>query len=232
MSKNRSGQRSAASGQQGVLRLALLALLPLLLGGCNIGAAIGLMFYDPQEKAEYKLAKGPLLVVVEDYAGSGGDPTIRYHLTRTISDQLTKEGVNKQIIPDKTLWDFQKSHPVSARWDERKLGKELKAEQVVHVQMEPYIVAPTATDPGEYARLAATVRVIDVETGDQLWPLEGKGREVNFELPPADLHGVQPGAELKRDLAKGLGDKIAKLFYWHRLTDTEASHRAVEERQR
>lgn len=204
-------------------------LLPALvvLSGCQ--ALVVLFEPDPVAKAEFKLTQAPLLIIVEEYAGVPGNLAVRNQVARDLHESLRAHKVNTQIIADRTLWDFQRSHPMSAAWDEARLGKALGAEQVLHVQMEPYTAGSLSADLTEQARMSAHVRVIRAEDGDQLWPLEGKGRMVRFSPQVKDLHGLEPGPDLTRDLAKGLADQIAKLFYRHTMTDAERFRKQTEE---
>jgi hypothetical protein len=192
-----------------------------MLGSCARFSAVACR-PDPEEERQFKLTKAPLLLLVEQRADATADPEIRHHLVRKLREELDKKDLNKQIVPEDDVRRLQRTRPMAAQWTEAQLGKALNAQQVLHVQLEPYLVARDTFDPTALSQLSASVRVIDVASGEQLWPLEVACREVVFKVEGGD---PETGYELKNKLAAGLADRIAKLFYTHLITDTERARR-------
>ena len=210
----------------------LVPMLAGLLGGCTPQGWVVLMRPDPEQKYQYKLAKAPLLVLVDEPVNAARDPLTRYHLVSQLSEQLRKHKVNRQVIPEDDVQRILKTRPTAAQWTEAELGKALHAQQVLHVQIEPLNRDDSdAFGMGGYgvAKLSARVRVIDVDTGDQLWPIETAGQEVMFEVPGREMRPADEGTRLRAALAVGLADRIAKLFYTHRISEKEATRQRMGE---
>ncbi len=199
----------------------------VLLGGCE-----GLIVFfrpDPKEKPKFELTRAPLLVLVEQAPGTAPQPEIRYHLARKLNTELGKNEVNSQVIPETDVQRVRRTHPQSGGWSEAELGRFMNAEQVLYVELDPYVMPRDAIDPTARSKISAHVRVVDAEKGDQLWPLERAGYEAAFEMTIAEVHKSQGDTELKETLATGLADRIAKLFYKHTISETEAFRRGVDE---
>lgn len=210
----------------------LAAVLVAALGasGCTPQALVALFRPDPQTDAKFKLASGALLVLVDEPLDAPPDPDARYQVIRSIHAKLRQEKVNLQAIPQDRLTRLQKTQPQCMQWPEDKLGESLGAVQVLHVQLDEVSTNDQSMDMRPHSRAQANVRVIDVETGDQLWPKERAGYPVVFELKPRDMHELEITPDLRKRLAQGLGEQVVKLFYKHKLSDYEASKQASEEK--
>jgi hypothetical protein len=211
---------------------AILTITLLAASGCH-PAMIPLLFgQDREVPAEFTLTKAPLLVMIEEDTGGGGQiaARYRYQLQKTLDKQFRDNKVNQQVVPDRQVQEYLSVHPTTGLWSAAQLGKAMNAEQVLHIQLEP----PVDNDrdmfnPTSKFQLAASVRVIDVQTRNQLWPVETAGRNVVFTLKKSDMHAAEENADLnEKALADGLAEHIARLFHKHTISGTEMSKQDAE----
>jgi len=195
-------------------RLLVVSSLILLAGCAYASFAANAVTGGGDVPPEYKLAKVPTLVLVDDYSDASSADVDVDRLARYIQSDLTEHKVTDLI-------DLQK---VSALRDQDRdgyqkltiaqIGQAVGARQVIYINLSDYSVqAPAASDR---VRGSATMRVkvIDVATGANIWPTDAAdGRPVNAATDYVELdpNGGDLSARMKLDEA--ITTKIGKLFY-------------------
>jgi hypothetical protein len=194
------------------------ALFLFAISGCGL---IPVTQQEPEVKAEYTLTKSPLLVLINDDLGGRGSPSVRAALHVQLAKELDENKANQQVIADKDMREFLAREGFGRGMDELRLAKAMKARQILRIQLEPYSGALGGADIVAEAQVTCIVHVIDVETGDQKYPVESRGQKVTYKMPVSDIHSTSPGPAMQAQLGKGLAHLVARLFYTYRLTPME-----------
>ena len=207
------------------LILCLTAGLGPALAGC--GQQFGAFLYwtglypKPTVKAEFILTKGPLLILVEDDYNVTRSQVTRNAIARAMAQELARHKVNRRVVPLERLDQLRQQDPDYAKIPADKLGRRVKAEQVLWIKIIEYSVGGhEAEDPSEAARAVLTLRVINCRatTRDEvrLWP---SGREPYRLEVTKSLAAVQGLGAEKTELLliQEFVDQIAKLFYDHKI---------------
>lgn len=210
-----------------VAAAALLSVAAALAGCEGWGLMADRLSGPPKVDARYELTKAPVVLLVETSPTARDTPaqaTLRYRVHDELAKQLRDNKVNTRIVPAEEVRRVQASSATSSQWTPETLGSKLNATEVLHVTIEPYATSPiiAATDPTQQSRMIAFVKVVDCESGELRFPLEAEGEQVVFELKTQRALTGEPDRELTNELAVGLADRIAKLFYRHSQTDEEA----------
>ena len=92
------------------------------------------------------------------------------------------------------------------------IGKEVGAEQVLYVQLQSSDVTPLAGGEAFNGQSAATVKVVDVATGQTLWPTDiAAGYTVAASTRLGEA-GAQTPQDVRQLLNLQLTDEISRLF--------------------
>jgi len=204
-----------------------LGLCAMGVGSC--GPEAGALWYHlglvPKQKvsAEYKLAKGPLLVLVEDNSGQMlATPRLRSLLARDLTRQLAQHNVNKNVISQHLVDRLRRTERRFEQIPPEQIGKRLGAEQVLWVGIDDFAVDTTPEDPNKAGRLSVSVRVLNARARGpedvQLWPQAGDWRTVSVIKPMHALQTPEGREGLVRAMVAELADRVAKLFYDYEIT--------------
>jgi hypothetical protein len=104
------------------------------------------------------------------------------------------------------------------------LGRAVGAKQVIYVELLESSVEADSTESAARGRVSADVRVVDVDTGLTLWPLDSaQGYPLSADVPYNRADPDRVTAMHAQMLAQ-LSDALAKLFYdWQPDSDKQAS---------
>jgi hypothetical protein len=178
-----------------------------------IGAA-AYVVGPPAVEPLYVPAQTPMLVLAENYADPSSSTVDGEQLERFVIDELRAHNV-APIADCEKVWALRAAQPQQYRAKSiDQLGRIAGAAQVLYINLR---VGGTYVGQGSdvyQGRGSALVRIVDVETGQTLWPLEGtEGYPITQD---SRLVRARPGvddASVRRDVQRGLADQIAKLFY-------------------
>jgi len=195
-------------------RLTALAVVGVVSGCAAISAVTYKVAGDPKTPAEYKPAKVPTLVLVENYQNPAQYRSSASEMERDIAIELRNNKVT-QVIDVEKLEDLRSGDGAAyrkMRIDE--VGKAVGAKQVIYVNLMKFSAA-TPIGSGEMSGIAeGLVRVIDVETGRTLWPTDSSaGRDVKYETKHEEAVDFSNHSAVQDQMSAALGDKIARLFY-------------------
>ncbi len=196
------------------LRQSLLLLL-LFCTGCAAGGVVWFKAFGPAKvAAKYEPLKQSTLVLVENYHNPALTEFDADEISRGVVEELKKNDVVPVIDVDKLNALRDADHTKYAAMTIPAIGKAVGAKQVIYVDL---IEAGVETDPSQSAmrgQAVARVRLVDVESGNTLWPLDSpnQGYSVGAELPYSQ-GDASTAVTMHGQLITSLSSQIAKLFY-------------------
>lgn len=195
--------------------------------GCELVAFVTQGFAPRKIKALHDLADRPTLVLVDDPLGRLGDPGLPNEIANQVAFHLAEESLVSQdnLIEARQLYDLRtKLGKDYSRTPVDRIGRELGAQQVIHVYVES---VSYSQNPGMYHPTATVhVKVIDAVKGKRLFPLQ---KALDDENSPLSHHAVNVSMPhrtmadgghhavrfLGKPLAQRLGRDIARVFFDH-----------------
>jgi hypothetical protein len=212
----------------------LFLLLLVAATGCKDLGFVADMIVPETVPPAHKIKKQRTAILIDDPRHLLVDPS----LTGVVAERIAYELARKNALRKDDIIPYRKVRDLEASLGEAygttpvdRIGKELGAQQVIHVNIEavelgtaPGVVQPSA---------AAAVKVIDAANSKRIFPvdattrdLEGLAASNRGELVvveeryilKADMQPGEPGV-IMRQLADTLGRRIARLFYRYRTND-------------
>ena len=195
-------------------------IILFLLSGCQAAGVLAYKLHGPAKvPAQYVPQKTPMLVLVENYEHQS---SVNAHAD-LLAHMLVKELGERKIAPIISLEKLQELR--DARPGEfptmsmASIGRELGADQILYVQLHRTDVTPMMGAAGGSDALtgqtSASVKVVDVATGDTLWP-GGISSDAGYPVSAATKLAAHNGAnvaDVRQRMYVQLGHDIAKLFY-------------------
>lgn len=193
-------------------RFFLFAALLLLPSGCNvIGGLTYKLAGPPEVAAKFTLAKRPTLVLVENYRSPGVAIADMELIASLVATKLNEKGV-VPIVPAEKLFDVRSAKPTEFRkMLIPDIGKACGAEQVIYVDYQGGGVSPVGTAAYQ-GKAASMVRVVDVATGQTLWPTDAaEGYSVGYQTKM--ISAEHRPEQIRSELFDGLAVNISRLFH-------------------
>ena len=220
------------------VRLAAIAMLLLPLSGCVVISYIAAQVTPPKKvPARFELPEDSrVLVLVEDYEHQGSYEDVSRELSNQLSRELRHRGLARETIPHERLMALRFEAPRYHALKIPEIGHELNADLVLYVQIEDFQLKDNIDDTMWHGVFETSVRVVDVSAPDnpRLWPRDRPGGYPvgPVDRPPALESSPMYAERLTRALAAEMADRIAKLFYAHRLSEMEGWKNDAEELSR
>ncbi|QDU71162.1 hypothetical protein [Mucisphaera calidilacus] len=201
--------------------LVVLLLVTLLLPGCAFfGYTAAAVTGAPRIPAAYKLKVFPVLVMVDDpdeQLGSAGLTSqiaemVGFYITENIDKRIDEDFIPAQRLS--ALADRLGREDVFPKTPIDVIGRELGAKEVVCVVIESakLDMAPGMLRP----QAAVSVTVVDVESGQRVYPESGSHRlEVKLKPMHDDRAGRATSRLASQKMAEDIALKVSKLFYKH-----------------
>ncbi len=195
------------------------AAATLLINGCGASTGIIGILGSPgrREKrvpAEFPLAgdtERRILVIVEQPGWLGTRENLRFYITNAVNAALRKKiDISSELIIEYSeLSEFRAARSDISSLLPEQMGAALGADVVLLIALEACQLEQLADSPYHKGFLQARAALLDVETGEKLWPKDQYGRivRVGFE---AEHRGRQ--AAVKR-LAGALAYCVTRYFY-------------------
>ncbi|HEX8522562.1 MAG TPA: hypothetical protein VF669_09925, partial [Tepidisphaeraceae bacterium] len=154
----------------------------------------------------------PLVVLVEDYHRSTA-LTDDEMISRVIEDQI-KARVKAPLVDSAKVRELRMSSGEKFKTlSVADVGRQVGAAQVIWVDVIDRNFESLLGGEQLRGDVAARVKVVDARNGETLWPTDmAEGYPVSTSMNWGSGNASSE-AELKQRLYRGLGDKIAKLFY-------------------
>ena len=191
-------------------RFALLGLMTL--AGCNV---IGALTYkaagEKEIPPEHVLEKRPTIILVENFVNPDLAADDAQLLARQIERHLREKDA-APIIAVEELLAYKNGHlKTFGKMTVKQIGEAMGAQQVIYVSLEGGGVASMGGGSTLQGKASALVKVIDVRTGQTLWPAElTDGRQVSYETDPTS--GNTRPESVRQLLYAGLARNAARLF--------------------
>jgi hypothetical protein len=199
---------------------ALLGVL-LLASGCNVIGAAAYVIGPPAVEPEYVPAQEPMLVLAENYGNPTSASLAAEQLERMVIEELKLHAI-APIAPDSDrVYELRVAEPQRFRgMSVAALGRLAGAAQVLYLNLQ---VDSSDIAPGAHmlkGQASASVKIVDVATGDTLWPLDmAGGYPVAYETRFTRAGEAVNASTIQRGAQAGLTDRIVKLFYKYRPDD-------------
>ena len=193
--------------------------LLLSLPGCTaLGVAAYKLHGPAKVPAMYVPQPKPMLVLVENYQHQS---SVNAHAD-LLGRMLVKELEARRIAPLVSLDQLQALRDARPRefqtMSMASIGREVGAEQILYVQLHRSDVSAVAGGDALTGQTAASVKVVDVATGDTLWPGDAGG-EAGYPVAAATQLGANNRAgggnvqDVRQRMYFDLSHQIARLFY-------------------
>jgi hypothetical protein len=220
--KAKSEKRKAAEAETNrglpffVFRFSLFVLACSFLQGCTaLGVAAYKLHGPPKVPAEYVPEPKPMLVLVENYQHQSSVNAHADLLGRMLVKELEARRV-APIVPLDRLQELRDARPRDFQtMSMSTIGREIGAEQILYVQLHNSDVTPMAGGNALTGQTSASVKVVDVATGDTLWP-GGIAAEAGHPVAAATKLGTSNGGniqDVRQRMYVDLSHQIARLFY-------------------
>lgn len=214
--------------------LALIVTAIVFAPGCSLHLISYLLatFRPPKEvKALYELpADKVVLVLAENRSYVGSYEHIKRQLTEALNAELMKNGLANRTIPYDEISRFRLQTPSFHNMPITEVCSSLKADIVIYVNIDKFLLKDDTSDIW-HGQMATRVQVKD--TKNRLWPkdLPG-GHEVEpIDREPSTGYSNSYPTRLANLMASQMADRIAKLFYNHRLSGIDGFEGRVTDDQ-
>lgn len=192
-------------------------LLPPALAGCApVGAVLSKVVGEPPVAPRYVLDKAkPILVLVENYQNPDAGRLDAQRVTIYVAEELGRYRVGTVVAPEDVEALRSRADYRSMKVEE--VGRAAGAGQVLYVNMRPLKVENTVGGEMLKAGTELRVRVVDVETGQTLWPRDTpQGQTVVAQSPwvrsPTGGREGLPEPALREQVARSAAHQLVKLF--------------------
>jgi hypothetical protein len=194
-------------------RLLLVLLTATLCSGCAGGALWETVFGPNKIKAKYVPPQASTLVLVENFRNPAISQVDADLVASELCQKLTDNKVVPLVDPDKLVAvrdvDPAKYHAMSIL----DVGHAVGAKQVMYVVLQESSVEADPTMSAIHGRVSALVRLVDVDTGLTLWPLEeAQGYPLSADIP-YNRDDADHASAMHAQMLSQLSDAISKLFY-------------------
>ncbi|HEY0009815.1 MAG TPA: hypothetical protein VGB55_13895 [Tepidisphaeraceae bacterium] len=187
----------------------------LAVAGCNVlGAAIYKIGGEPDVPAEHTLEQRPTLVLVENFVNPDLAANDAEFLARKVYTGLQAQNA-APLVPYEKLLELRSSRGRTfSKMTTKQIGEAVGAEQVLYISLEGGGVTSMGGGSVLQGNASAMVKVIDVKSGNSLWPIElSDGRAISFETDPTHGTDRYRPDEVRTALYSGLATNIVRLFH-------------------
>lgn len=193
-------------------------LLATLLTGCGPFYGLFIAPLIPKKKvmAEHEMQGKNVLVWVEISATTEHSPILRRELTLKLKEELILNEAVGKIIDYNRLVQFRHRNPRLAELSIKELGDKFQANEVLYILINKYKLKHEAGEGYYHASSGGYVKVIDVATGQRLWPTGQNHRFFHVDGGVTMGAGQQFENEQVRKLCTSTAKKIAPFFYEHK----------------
>lgn len=210
------------------LRLLLCSIAAV--SGCTYtgGELLFLLGVGRGEKVEarFHLSSGPILILIDDPAERVDLPMANRNLFDDLAQELLRHKAAQRIIPQQTVDRLRQSVPDFERRGCREIGELAGAEQVLWIEVRDFLAEEQVGQADIAAFFTVSVKVINAHerkdrSAVRLWPTSPQGEVVSASMTGSEVAIAGTQNEIATALASRLAEKIAKLFYAHRLGEFE-----------
>jgi hypothetical protein len=200
------------------------------LGGCTYsgGELLYALGFGRGQKvtAKFRLTDGPLMILIDDTGQRVDWPMATRYLLDDLAQELLRNKAAERIIPPQTVDHLRQSVPDFDKRGCRELGELGGAEQVLWIRVQDFLAEDQIQDATMAAYFSVNVKVINVLEKEsrsrvRLWPAIPQGHPIIVTMTGSEVGMAKTKDAISKELAKRLSERVAKLFYDHRLGDFE-----------
>ncbi len=211
-------QRNMSFYMRGTLFINVIALLLVLLqGGC--GPVIGFtadLLPRPSVPAQYDMRGKNILIWIDDMAAGVNRPQLRHKLNDDIASILQEHHAIAGAVDYRSISLFRQHNPDYASMTIQQLGQEFKVDKVVYIFVNSFTFRHESGEGFYRVSLAGYVKVVDVQTGQRVWPSEQMCRPFDIIGQLQSGQGAIFESKLVDDFARQAAEQLALLFYKHK----------------
>lgn len=190
-----------------VARLVAISALALA-AGCSLLPTIAYIIKPEDVSAEFDGLNGRRVAVICRAASlEYADPTVARDLSVRVGALLKEHGRKVAVVDERELADWVDKHD----WhDYREVGRALKADMVVGIDLERFALSRGSTLLQGQADLR--LAVYDVASGQRRWE---PGRTLSVKFPPNSPYSSSDRKEddFRRQFLDVLAERVARHFY-------------------
>ena len=197
----------------------LLAAAAASCGGCTqLIAWMAAQFTPPKKiKPLYEVPKDKKILVLVEDRPFPSPYHVKYQLTQRVNQKLIEQKIIREAIPYDRVQDLSTARDYQ-QLAVSQIGQKLGADLVLYIQVEDFALKDNPYSPLWRARLKTSVKFVDVQTGERLWPKTTTGTSGHPVKTAEYSHTEDPsitGDLVVNTLAEETADRIAKFFYEH-----------------
>jgi hypothetical protein len=198
--------------------LLLTLTISISLSGCQFAS---LLLPDPHGKvpAEYKLpAKQRYAIFIDDYMAPVGSPETKKALAATIGGYLVEGKVMRaeDLVDVNQIYDQPTESSEGKKHSIQHIGGEVGADYVLYINVTEFNLQADEENPLVQPKARAYVKLIEVNTGERLWPVDLAGFSIEAkERMSGEMFEEADKNEWSAKLIDKLAVEVAQLFFEH-----------------
>jgi len=201
---------------------ALASLSAGLLAGCNVVAPVAYAIHGPGNvEPQVELDETQSVVIfIDDPSSKIAQRRLRYTMADVASRKLLEKKVVLDVIDSRTILSASSKERHGERLSISELGKGVGADLVIYAVVTNFSIS---AEEGTFLPVTSLrVKIIDVASGERVWPASESGFLVDVRLPQRPNAAGQDRGRLaiETQLADQAGVAIAQLFYKHEITES------------
>lgn len=165
------------------LPILLLPAALLLLAGCNYIKALGILLRPPHTvKAEYKIEKGKVAIIVDPAHPEEANPVFEQALMQKLKELFAEKKSPAEFVSYGDLIAQRQRNPDFGKWTIQHIGHDLGADYVLYLRVERLSSRTSPAYPVVEPSVLMQAKLIDVGKPHEqarVWPPEKEGREVH-----------------------------------------------------
>jgi hypothetical protein len=196
----------------------IILLLVFFNNGCGAfyGVFIHPLIPPASVKAEHDMSNSKVLIWVDAVSLDQDNQIVQRELTQQLREELLNHQAVDQAVEYQSIARFRREHPNYVDLPIQKLGQQLKADEVLYLLIDKFQLHHEAGKGFYQTSLSGYTKVIDVSTGNRLWPLGRAHRPFTFEGKFTQGQGQSFEDRLVRELCADASQQISLNFYAHK----------------
>ena len=196
------------------IKVFFVCLLALCAAGCNImGAVADKVSGGEKREAMYLLANAPTVVIAENWQNPTATALDAEQVARSVTENLRSHNTTTVIDPTAVM-DLRSQRADFHKLSIAQIGKAVGAYQIIYINMTDTALMEAQGSDALHGKSTARVKVIDVATGEVLFPSDAaEGYPIAIRTPMVRAHGEDEEAALRQQLLEATANRISQLFY-------------------
>ena len=203
--------------------LITLMIIPVLsFSGCGpivggfINNIVKPLTPPPFIEAEHKFADKTVLIWVDELENTGISGIARREIALQLEEELREHKAAGSVIGHKHVRGFRMTNPKYAQMTIQQLGQKFEADEVLYILVEKFTLEHEHQPDWYQPSSRVHTKVIDAASGDRLWPIAQTRNTLTIDEPVRQSKSPTIRNRLSKEMARSLGQQIAKFFYGHK----------------